>query len=223
MKMMISNISANSPMDEQSADHPMVSVFYIYDLKSIVEYLSSWVEEMTVLVIRFTSDKDLSLLEEISQIRKLTSTWIENSSKLLIRNEKTTNGKDYIPLSSQLTVLTKDIEAWMGKLEMRVSGDDGTASQLMLLQNQVDDRYNSYSTRDAEKPLSEQDRQTLKDHLTIWVDMIGNLINSYANTTEREQNKIPLHVENWIGKILEHLNTDTDVRNEGNQNSYKFR
>jgi hypothetical protein len=144
MKMMVNNILANSPMDEQSAEHPMLSVFYIYDLKSIIEYLSAWVEEMTALVVRFTSDKDVTFLEDITNIRRLTTTWIENGSKLLVRNEKTSNGKDYVPLSSQLANSTSDIEIWVNKLENRVSGDDGTASQLMMLQNQVDDRYNSY-------------------------------------------------------------------------------
>jgi hypothetical protein len=37
-----------------------------------------------------------------------------------------------------------------------------------------------------------------------------------SNTAEREQHKIPLQVEHWIGKVLEQLNQDTDCRNEEN-------
>ena len=51
--------------------------------------------------------------------------------------------------------------------------------------------------------------------------MIGNLINAYSNTTEREQHKIPLHVENWVARVLDHMNTDTDIRNEGNIHSIR--
>lgn len=144
MRMMVNNITANSPIDEQTAEHPMLSVFYIYDLKSIVEYLSTWVEEMTALVVRFTSEKDLTFLDEIYQIRKLSTSWIECGSKLLVRNEGTTNGRDYAPLGVQLANNTVEIETWLTKLEMRVSGDDGTATQIMTLQNQIDDKYNSF-------------------------------------------------------------------------------
>lgn len=37
-----------------------------------------------------------------------------------------------------------------------------------------------------------------------------------TNTTEKEQHKIPLHVENLLSRLLDQLNTDTDVRNEEN-------
>ena len=37
-----------------------------------------------------------------------------------------------------------------------------------------------------------------------------------ANTTEKEQQKIPLHVENWLSNLTDLINTETDLRNEGN-------
>lgn len=63
--------------------------------------------------------------------------------------------------------------------------------------------------------MNETERVGLKDHLNMWIDMMANLINSYGTTTEREQHTIPLRVENWVARVLEHLNTDTDIRNEG--------
>lgn len=36
-----------------------------------------------------------------------------------------------------------------------------------------------------------------------------------SNTTEKEQQKIPLHVENWLSSLTDQINTDTDIRNEG--------
>jgi hypothetical protein len=37
-----------------------------------------------------------------------------------------------------------------------------------------------------------------------------------SNTSEREQHKIPLQVENWIARVLEQMNNDVDSRNEDN-------
>ena len=145
-------------------------------LKSIVEYLSSWSERMTLLVTRFTGDRDVTVIEDMVQIRRVTQSWIESGSKLLTRNEKTTNGKDYVQASKVLSDLTTQIEEWMNKLEMRISGDDGTAAQVITLQNQIDDRCVAFSAKDTEKPLPESDRAALKEYMRIWSDMIGNLI-----------------------------------------------
>jgi hypothetical protein len=215
MMMMINNIESNSPVDE-SAVHPMISVFYIYDLKSIVEYLAAWVEEMNLQVIRFTSDKDQTLPEEVFNIRKLSKSWIDKSRILLSRNEKTTSGQKYIALYANLENIQLEIEEWMVKLELRVGGDDGTSIKLVQLHNNVDDRHNSYSNKELDKPLLESDRQTLKNNLSLWTGMISSLIANYANTTALEQQKVPLHVETWSQKVLDHLNADTDVRNEDN-------
>ncbi|KAI8912817.1 hypothetical protein EDD86DRAFT_274457 [Gorgonomyces haynaldii] len=216
IKMMIKNIVANDPIEENIQEHPLLNAFYLYDLKSIVEYLNQWADEMSVLVVRFTSDRDVSILEDIVTIRRMTQQWIEKGSKLLKRNEKTTNGKDYVQLSNNLNALSTEIEEWLNKLELRVSGDDGTAAQIITLQNQIDDRTTSFSAKDQEKPLLEHERLQLKEVLVSWTDMIGNLINIYSNTTEREQHKVPLHVENWVSRVLDHMNTDTDIRNEDN-------
>jgi hypothetical protein len=53
---------------------------------------------------------------------------------------------------------------------------------------------------------------------------IGNLINAYANTTEKEQQKIPLAIETWFGKILESLNAENDTKTDGNFTiTYRYR
>lgn len=141
MKMMVNNISANSPMDEASLEHPVLSEFYLFDLKNILEFHSNWLDEISTMVVRFTSDKDLQMLEDMNLIRNFTTSWIESGLKLLTKNEAKANGKDYVPLTTLLNQIQVNIDEWLQKMEARVSGDDGTASQIINLQNKIDDRF----------------------------------------------------------------------------------
>ncbi|KAI8925803.1 hypothetical protein BC831DRAFT_498169 [Entophlyctis helioformis] len=226
MRMVLKNITVNEPMDTVEADHPLLKVFHIFDVKSLADSLMKWVEQVGFVAVRFTSDRDLTVQEEISYIRKLADVWIEAAGKLLRRNEKGTNGKDYTPLSDIRDKLAAEIEEWLTKLDMRVSGEDGIASQVISLQNQLEDRhddtalqhclYTAYSARDMDKPLPPSERAQLKEALTHWSDQIGVLINTLSNTAEKEQHKIPLHIENWVSRLLDQMNTDTDIRNEEN-------
>ncbi|KAJ3033158.1 Axonemal dynein light chain domain-containing protein 1 [Rhizophlyctis rosea] len=217
MEMVLKNLSTNEPTDAIEADHPLLKVFHIYDVRSLADHLSKWVEQITSVAIRFTSDRDLTIQEEITAIRRMSDTWVEAGHKLLRRNERNTNGKDYVPLEETLGSIGKEIEEWLEKLEKRVSGEDGIASLVISLQNQLEDRYTTYSARDFDKPLPPSERAQLKESLTHWVDQIGNnIIKILTNTTEKEQHKIPVHVENWLARLLDQLNTDTDIRNEEN-------
>jgi hypothetical protein len=51
--------------------------------------------------------------------------------------------------------------------------------------------------------------------MNTWVEQIAALSGLLSNTTEKEQHKIPLHVENWLSKLMDQFNTDTDIRNDG--------
>ncbi|KNC96796.1 uncharacterized protein SPPG_08000 [Spizellomyces punctatus DAOM BR117] len=217
MDMVLRNLDTGDQVDTLEVEHPLLKAFQIHDVKSLSEHLMKWVEQITSVAIRFTSDRDLAFQEDISQIRKETEVWIEGGYKLLRRNEKNTNGKDYLPLTEILSRVGLEVQEWLTKLEMRVSGEDGIASNVINLQNQLEDRYTTYSARDLDKPLPFSERQSLRDSLTNWSAQIGkNLIDTLSNTTEKEQHKIPLHVENWLSRLLDQLNTDTDIRNEEN-------
>jgi hypothetical protein len=141
MKMVLKNLTVNEPTDAIESDHPLLKMFHIFDVKSIAESLMKWVEQITTVAIRFTSDRDLTFQEEITAIRKIAEAWIEAGMKILRRNEKNTNSKDYIPLADVLSKLVLEIEEWLTKLEMRVSGEDGIASHVISLQNQLEDRF----------------------------------------------------------------------------------
>ncbi|KAJ3281673.1 Axonemal dynein light chain domain-containing protein 1, partial [Borealophlyctis nickersoniae] len=217
MQMVLKSLSANEPTDTIEAEHPALKVFHLYDVRSLADHLMKWVEQITSVAIRFTSDRDLTIQEEISQIRKMGEVWIEAGHKLLRRNERNTNGRDYVPLTDMVTNIGIEVDEWLTKLDMRVSGEDGIASHVISLQNQLEDRYTTYSARDFDKPLPPSERTQLRESLTTWIDHIGtNIIDTLSNTTEKEQHKVPLHVENWAARLLDQMNTDTDIRNEEN-------
>ncbi|KAJ3162328.1 Axonemal dynein light chain domain-containing protein 1 [Geranomyces michiganensis] len=220
MDMVMKNLDAGNEsggVDAVDSDHPLLKAFAIHDVKALSEYLMKWVEQITAVAIRFTSDRDLVFQEEITQIRKETEYWVEACYKLLRRNERTTNGNEYAPLSDFLSKIGEEVQDWLNKLDQRVSGEDGIASHVISLQNQLEDRYTTYGTRDITKPLPLTERLTLRESLFNWTGQIGkNIIDTLSNTTEKEQHKIPLHVENLLSRLLDQLNTDTDVRNEEN-------
>ncbi|KAI9363349.1 hypothetical protein DFJ73DRAFT_788970 [Zopfochytrium polystomum] len=201
MKIVLKNLTVNEPKDVIEAEHPMLKVFHLYDVKSLAESLMRWVDQITMVAIRFTSDRDLTFQEELASIRKVAVAWIEAGTKLLRRNEKNANHKDYVPLSESLS---------------KSLAEDGLASHVISLQNQLEDRYTTYRARDFDKPLPPSERQHLKESLGHWCDNISELMKTLSNTSEKEQYKVPLHVENWVARMLDQMNTDTDVRNEEN-------
>ncbi|KAJ3204071.1 Axonemal dynein light chain domain-containing protein 1 [Clydaea vesicula] len=201
---------------ESEAEKRLLDRFNLYDVKALSEHLFKWVEHITLVAQRFTSDKDLSVQEDLINIRGMMETWVEAGLKLLQKNEKTTNGKDYKVLTEALNSCNAEIDLWLRKVEMRVSGEDGIASHVISLQNQLEDRYTTYSARDFDKPLPASERVQLKDAFTNWIEQTTLLISTLTNTTEREQQRVPMHLENWLNRILDQINTDTDVRNEEN-------
>lgn len=36
-----------------------------------------------------------------------------------------------------------------------------------------------------------------------------------SDTSEKEQTKVPMHVENWLHRVVDQIGSDTDIRNEG--------
>ena len=172
MKIFHKNLIANEPTDTIEADHPLLKVFHIYDARSVSDHLSYWADQIATIANRFTSDRDIALQEETASIRKTTEQWIELGGELLRRNMKGTSGKDYAPISETLGHLAIDIEQWLAIIDRRVSGEDGIASQIIGLQNQVDDRCTAYGTRDMDKPLPAADRTILRDNLFNWIEQI---------------------------------------------------
>ncbi|ORY40179.1 hypothetical protein BCR33DRAFT_754291 [Rhizoclosmatium globosum] len=216
MKLVLKNLTVNEPKDVIESEHPMLKQFHLFDVRSLSEHLMKWVEHITSVAVRFTSDSDLAVHEEITTIRKIAESWLEAGLKLLHRNEKNTNSKDYVPLTDVLSKIGLEIEEWLTKLELRISGEEGIASLVIGLQNQLEDRYTAFSARDFEKPLPTPERTQLKEALVHWTEQIASLTETLTNTCEKEQQKVPLHVENWVSRIIDQMNTDTDVRNEEN-------
>ena len=67
--------------------------------------------------------------------------------------------------------------------------------------------------------MSAQERATLAEAIDAWAEQVDGVLSILADTFDRDQSKIPLLVENWLSRILDQMNTDTDVRNEGKRSA----
>jgi hypothetical protein len=175
MKMLHKNLVVNEPADAVEANHALLKAFHVHDVKSIIELIHRWADEIATISSRYTSDKDVAIQEKIVQIRKITEIWIDLAMSNVKRNQKNVQGKDYTPMAQMLGKISIEIEDWLIKIEKRISGDDGVASQVIGLQNQVEDRYAAYSVREKNKPLPAGERAQLLDCLGTWVEQITSL------------------------------------------------
>jgi hypothetical protein len=215
IQFVLRSFDANETLDSE-AEQRLLRAFQQYDVKSLAFHLNKWIDQITQVAVRFTSDRDLSLQEDVVIYRSVVEYWVEAGMKLVKRNEKTTNGKDYKILTDSLSKLNGEIDNWLRKIEMRVSGEDGIASNVISLQNQLEDKYTTYSARDPDKPFLASERVQIKDSFHNWIEICSNLISTLSNTTEKEQARVPIHIDNWRQRTLDQITTDTDVRSEEN-------
>jgi len=173
--MLHKNLVVNEPADAVEANHTLLKVFHVHDVKSIIELILRWADQISTISGRYTSDKDVVIQEKIIQIRKITEIWIDLAMSNIKRNQKNVQGKDYTPMAHMLGKISIEIEDWLLKIEKRISGDDGVASQVIGLQNQIEDRYAAYSIREKNKPLPANERAQLLDCLGTWVEQITSL------------------------------------------------
>jgi hypothetical protein len=122
------------------AAHPLVHVFQMYDTKTISDRLKDWVQYIGAITVRYTSDSDIIYRENLAKVKKTGADWVDETFHLLLRNSKTTNGKDYSSRLESLEKLHRQFEKWCTTLDRRVSGEDGIAASIISLHNQLEDR-----------------------------------------------------------------------------------
>ncbi|KAI9143506.1 hypothetical protein BKA69DRAFT_1165271 [Paraphysoderma sedebokerense] len=211
--------SADKDEMEVNPDEEIISSFHnltIHDVKVLANTLHEWMETLNSIAVRYTSYREQPLIDELSNLKKLAETFTTQGSSLLERGQKHTNGQDFGVLSDNLNILKSDIDHWMWKLNVRMSGEDGAANYVIGLQNQLEDRYTYFSGRDSEKPLHPIEKNTLKDQLKSWTSQIKLVSAILSSSTAGEQQRIPGVAENWITKLSEQVNIDMEILNEEN-------
>jgi hypothetical protein len=223
MRKVLKNLITNEPQNKIELGHKLLTDFHIFDVQSLAEHLQFWTVELTEVAKRFTSGRDLEIKDEIATSRRMTTLWVELALRLLRRNQDSTNGDDYLPLTETLKTLQGNIFEWCNKLETRAMGEDGVTNVIMVIQSHIEDRLSGLTKKGINMPLSSEDRLDTIQNLNYLVEETGLLISMHifntdtlSNTAEREQHKIPLQVENWIGRVLEQMNNDMDSRSEDN-------
>ncbi|ORZ33973.1 hypothetical protein BCR44DRAFT_1390896, partial [Catenaria anguillulae PL171] len=188
----------------------------LFETRSSVDMIKKWAEATNQVSTRYTSDRDEHILEQLTNAQRGLSVWVGLAVAVLQRTEKSTARKEYLELQTRLTLLQEELEGWINKLRTKVSGDDGIASAVIALQNQIEDRYAVFAgVRDRERAISAVERFMLRESLGSWQEQLGILIVMMSSSSGSEEKRLPLNVENWLTKLMDQLNNDTELRNDG--------
>lgn len=210
-KQLLNGDASNTPVQS----HPILQQFQEFDGKSVCASFEKWLKDVNEVSSRFTSDQDIVRLDAIFASRKSTDEWTQSAAMFLIKCESTSNGLDYAKSHGELHAVAEEVAEWLRKLKLRVSGEDGVASAVISLQNQLEDRYSAFSARNFKTALTVGEQLALKTTLEKWIKEFSVVIACLSKTTEDEQRRIPLRIENWQSKIMDLLNTDVVMRGEG--------
>jgi len=135
--LMQNNFDISNDTDNETEFSKNVNMF---DVTVLMKSLTDWINMTTTVSGRFTGDKDIIITEKIKLSRSISQEWCEYAYTYLRKLKKSPNGKRFAPITDKLNIIIKLIEEWYLKLEVRVTGEDGVASQVISLQNQVEDR-----------------------------------------------------------------------------------
>ncbi|ORX56059.1 hypothetical protein BCR36DRAFT_280750 [Piromyces finnis] len=189
----------------------------MFDYSVLMKSLSDWINMTTSVSTRFTSDKDIIISEKIKLSRSISQEWCEYAYVYLRKLKKSTNGKRFAPITDKLNMIIKLIDEWYLKLEVRVTGEDGVASQVISLQNQVEDRFNYLNSKGTITKLSQQDKHILNDYLNQWQSQINNILSNLRISSKSDMTKVPKNINSWLSNIREILNSDYEFQKEENE------
>jgi hypothetical protein len=176
MRKVLKNLITNEPQNDIELGHKLLTEFHIFDVQSLAEHLRFWTSELMEITQRFTSGREMQIKDEIANARRMTNVWVELALRLLRRNQDSTSGEDYLPLTEALKSLQGDIFEWCNKLETRASGEDGITNLIIMIQTQIEDRHSALTARGVTKPLTSEDRQEMIQNLNNLVEQTGILI-----------------------------------------------
>ncbi|TPX44778.1 hypothetical protein SeMB42_g02003 [Synchytrium endobioticum] len=197
-----------------------VQEFTILDLRTLAPRVKAIVDKVGVVAARFIGTggfKEIELQERVEKNRQLSEGWTEAAIKSLRRCEKTTNGMEYGPMVDVIGAVAGQIQRWLLRLEARLTGDDGGASQSIGLHNRMEDKYASIVMRDSSKPLSLSEQAHFAESFMTWKKLLETLTATLRQTAESDQKRIPLVAESWLTSLQDQLRTDSDCRIQENE------
>ncbi|TPX35777.1 hypothetical protein SmJEL517_g01912 [Synchytrium microbalum] len=204
--------------DLEGGASPAVKEFTQLDIKTLAPRIKLLVDRVGLVAGRFGgTGKDIELQEKVEKARQLSAGWTEAAIKSLRRCEKTTNGSEYGVMVDAINKIAREIQTWLARLEARITGDDGGASQAIALHNKMEDKYASIVLRDSTKPLSSGEQFHYADSLMLWKKLLSTLIVTLSKTAEADQKRVPILVESWLSNLQDKLRTDADCRIQENE------
>jgi uncharacterized membrane protein YgaE (UPF0421/DUF939 family) len=140
MKAVLKSIESNEPNNDIELFHNLLIQLNILDAESLKEQFQHWNQELIQVTSRFTSGSDVSVCEDIAASRRQTQNWIDIAQRVMRRNRESNSGKEYESFEDKLEELKSEIYDWAGKLEARVTGEDGIVNFVSNIQGILEDR-----------------------------------------------------------------------------------
>ncbi|KAI9224115.1 hypothetical protein BC828DRAFT_374313 [Blastocladiella britannica] len=189
----------------------------LQETRSGAEMLKRWTEATHVVVARYTSDRDEHILDHLNVSQRGLENWIGHATAVLTRTDEMTQRREYQELGSRLALLQEELEGWLERLRAKVSGDDGVASAIISLQNQIEDRTTVFlAARERDRTMPTHERQSLRESLNSWYEQLGIVVAMLVAQQGADEKRLPAAVEAWLSKLTDQLANDIEVRNEEN-------
>lgn len=212
---MLSTFEVSEQLPE---DHPSIKVFNVHDALSVWKSLLGWLTVVNKIGVRFVGDIALGFERTSEELATYLDDWTHLGSALVQKQvvSNTASPEDYKDLLEQVGKIRTEVSGWVRKLESRASGDDGLGTCFSSLQRGIEDKYTSFSTREFEKPMTALERKTMSTNIGQWLVDVQEAINLLKQTAQREQNVIPILIEQWVGKLTDRMGADNEARHDEN-------
>lgn len=164
----INQLKSGIPAPGEETELDSLQAFEKFDVQTIITKAREWVNFIMIVTGKFSSENDITRLEQLRDIRIIADKWVEQGRILLRRNAETTNGRDFATSIETLNKISEKVGKWLKTLNMTITGDDGVATLTVNLENHMEDRCNLLAARDATSNLSLYERQELIQVLSDW-------------------------------------------------------
>lgn len=197
------------------SENPLMTTLGSYDADHITNLLTYWLQNLSYITSRYIVDQDLPIREENLKVRESMENWIELARKTLYRCEHSVNGKEYHDRLEDLRNISVDIANWLENIDLRTTGENGTASALVAVQNNIENRLNYMVSRGRDRPLNYNELANLLEFIERWIKDLTNLAMVISKNDDDVHSKSVLRIDDLLLQIREQATNDICTRHEG--------
>ncbi|KAJ1514612.1 Axonemal dynein light chain domain-containing protein 1, partial [Coelomomyces lativittatus] len=179
--------------------------------------LKQWVDQINGVSVRFTSERDERILSDLCSLQKNIQTWLDPCFSILRKAQKTESGSVYVNLQYELSDLKCMLENWLEHLKIRITGDDGLASQIISIQNVIEDKYTFLASKLDLGAMTQEEKQNLFETVNNWSFQLNAVCSDFLNNSSAmQENRLPMQTGLWLTKLMDQLSTENELQKEDN-------